>query len=127
MVKKILKGRVEKGCRDGKNWDISDIRKTTGYDNLKPGTLNVRLAAPHNLRIDYRLPREQRTDGRDEDLYFERCRLVIGRSSIRALIARTSTNFWGNSVLEIMAEEMIRQCYGVQDGDTVELEVCAQE
>jgi CTP-dependent riboflavin kinase len=125
MIQKTLKGRISSGLGDARSWEISGIRKATGYDRLKEGTLNVRLDAPHRLRRDYALRREHRKDRRehDEDLYFERCVLVIGTDRVQALIARTSTNYWGPSILEIMAEEMIRDRYGLQDGDALEVEV----
>jgi len=123
MVKRILSGRIETGCGDAKNWEISEIQKITGCRNLKKGTLNLKLAIPHNLRPDCKLPRGERKDGRDEDLYFEYCFLVIGSCRVPALIARTSTNHWKSSVLEIMAEEMLRERYCLKDGDTVDVEV----
>jgi|GEM_PF-4421200 len=99
------------------------LEHKAAFDNLKEGTLNVRLDAAHSLRPDYKLLRGDRECGRDEDLFFERCCLVIGLHRISALIARTSRNFWGPSVLEIMAEEMLRQGYGLQDGDVLDVEV----
>jgi CTP-dependent riboflavin kinase len=116
MFKKILSGRIEAGCGDAKNWGISEIRSVTGYSNLKKGTLNVRLGAEHILRPDYELSRRDRGDGRDEDLCFERCCLVIDACRVPALIARTSRNYWGLSVLEVMAEEMLRERYRLEDG-----------
>lgn len=123
MATKTLRGQVETGCGDARSWDISEIRRVTGFDDLKESTLNVRLDAAHNLRPDYTLLRGDRECGRDEDLYFERCCLVIGPYRVSALIARTSRDFWGPSVLEIMAEELLRQRYRLQDGDALEVEV----
>jgi CTP-dependent riboflavin kinase len=101
---------------------MAEIREVTAY-SLISGTLNVKLDVPHTLRSDFRLPRERRTDGRPEDLDFERCRLVMRRGNVRALIARTSTNFWGDEVLEIMAEEHLRLGYGLIDRDQISVEV----
>jgi CTP-dependent riboflavin kinase len=98
----------------------------TGYENLREGTLNVKLDAPHDLRRDRKLPREDRKDGRGEDLYFEYCCLVIGAGRAPAVIARTSTNYWGPSVLEIMAEETLRNHYGLEDGETLCVEVWSE-
>jgi CTP-dependent riboflavin kinase len=124
--RKTLSGKVAAGCGDGSNWGISEIRKATGYGNLKKGTLNVKLEDPHDLRPDYELPRADRKDGKDEDLCFECCCLVIGFRRVPALIARTSRNYWGRSVLEIMAEEMLRERYSLRDGDTFGVEVWVQ-
>jgi CTP-dependent riboflavin kinase len=122
--RKTLTGRIEAGSgHAGRNWGISEIQKLTGYTNLMQGTLNLRLEAEHSLRPCCILRREDRKDRIGEDLYFEYCCLVIGVCRVPALIARTSTNHWGPSVLEIMAEEMLRKGYGLQDGDTVNVEV----
>jgi CTP-dependent riboflavin kinase len=124
MTKQILSGYVyELRWGDARNWSIAEIREATGYNSLIPGTLNVKLDASHTLRSDFHLPREQRTDGRNEDLDFERCRLVMQHGTVRALIARTSTNFWGDEVLEIMAEEHLRSRYGLNDKDQVSVEI----
>ena len=122
-----LRGRIVAGCgHAGRNWGISEIQKVTGYANLKQGTLNVRLEAEHNLRPYCKLPREDRKDGIGEDLYFEHCCLVIGTHRVPALIARTSTNYWGSSVLEIMAEVMLKDSYRLRDGDVLDVEVCVE-
>ena len=125
MATRILQGRVFSGAGDAENWPTEHIRTVTGYPCLKPGTLNVRLGEPHVLRHDFTLPREDRPDRqqRPENLYFESCWLLIGTDRVRALIARTSTNFHGCEVLEIMAEEKLKQHYGLQDSDCVSVEV----
>ena len=110
----------------GTNWGISQIQRVTGYMHLENGTLNVKLEAEHILRPFCTLRREDREDRINEDLSFERCCLLICDRKVPALIARTSTNHWGSCVLEIMAEEKIRQCYGLEDGDTLEVEVCVE-
>jgi CTP-dependent riboflavin kinase len=109
---------------DARNWGIADIRGATGYSRLQPGTLNVRLSSPHALRCDFKLQAKLRTDGRDEDLNFERCRLVMSDGiKVRALIARTSTNYWKDQVLEIMAEMRLRERFELFDEDPVDVEV----
>jgi CTP-dependent riboflavin kinase len=124
MAKRTLRGYVLPGLGDASNWGIADIRGATGYSRLQPGTLNVGLSAPHKLRRDFELPGELRTDGRDEHLYFERCRLVMGDGiKVRALIARTSTNYWKDQVLEIMAEISLRGRFDLFDGLPVDVEV----
>ena len=110
MTKRTLRGHVASGLSDARNWGIADIRGATGYSRLQPGTLNVRLSSPHALRCYFKLHAKLRTDGRDEDLNFERCRLVMSDGiKVRALIARTSTNYWKDQVLEIMAEMRLRE------------------
>jgi CTP-dependent riboflavin kinase len=123
MGARILSGHVMRGgFGDASNWGLAEIREVTGY-SLLPGTLNVKLNAPHKIRSDFRLLRERRTDRRPEDLDFERCRLVMEHGTVRALIARTSTNAWGDEVLEIMAEKHLRSCYGLKDLDQISVEI----
>jgi CTP-dependent riboflavin kinase len=123
MARQILRGYVSPGHDDARKWGIAEIRKATGYTSLIEGTLNVRLSIPHSVRTDFRLRKEDRTDGRAEDLDFERCLLVTRSGSVAALIARTSTNAWGNDVLEIMAEVHLRSCFNLSDTDDVSIHV----
>src|SRR6266849_6343508 len=123
MIKKALCGYLTTGRSDAKKWGIDAIRKATGCFGLQPGTLNVRLDAPHDLRADAMLSRKDRTDGRGEDLFFEHCWLALGGGMVPAWIARTSTNFHGEEVLEIMAEEWLRERYGLKDDDLIEVQV----
>ena len=129
MAKNTLRGVYESGCGDARNWGIDDIRLVTGWHRLERGTVNVRLEVPHTLRQppDFHLAREQRSPEYghdDEDLDFERCFLVLpGGARVRALIARTSRNFWGGAVLEVMAEEHLRTSYELKDGDGIDVEV----
>ena len=127
MPTKILHGTVESGAGNAENWPIVQIRETTGYPNLEDGTLNLRLDVPHVLRRDYELLRTDRKDGGSEDLRYERCCLILRDARLAALIARTSTNYWTNNVLEIMAEEHLRNTYGLKDGDPVAVEVCVED
>jgi hypothetical protein len=116
----LIAGYVMPGLGDASNWGIADIQVATGYGRLQPGTLNVSLSAPHMLRRDFQLQGSQRTDGRDEDLDFERCQLVTGDGiKVRALIARTSTNYWKDEVLEIPLRERLK----LFDEDPVDVEV----
>jgi len=127
MATKILLGRVmTNGFGDASNWGLAEIRQVTGY-SLIPGTLNIKLDAPHRVRSDFFLPKERRTDRRPEDLAFEQCRLLTERGIVRALIARTSTNAWGDEVLEIMAEKHLRSCCGLRDGDQISVEICVND
>ncbi len=119
---KVLRGRITDGCGDAKNWGIEDIRKATGRNNLHAGTINVKLDAPHCVRPDYWLDKGNRSDGRDEDLCFEKCQLITPNAKVGALIARTSRNYWGDDVLELMLEWLD----GVKAGDRVDVEVCVE-
>jgi hypothetical protein len=122
MPTRIIIGHIENGSKNASTWPLEQIRKVTGYADLVEGTLNVRLDAAHTVRKDFILRREERTD-RNEDLYFERCALTVSGDRIRALIARTSTNYWTDIVLEIMAGCNLRSKYGLTDGANLEIEV----
>ena len=116
-----LRGVVGSGTRDAVTWPIDVIRKLVERPNLYEGTLNVELSTPYELSPDYTLAQEE--NNRPEALYFEECQLHLGADIISALIARTSTNFHGSTVLEIMANIHLRNKYGLVDGSEVIVEV----
>src|SRR5712692_2459462 len=120
---RILRGIVKPGVGDAANWPLKQIRNVTGRYNLIAGTLNVELDEPHSVRCDFTLPVASRNDGRREDLYFEECLLLIGSKRVPALIARTSTNYHGCKVLEIMAAEHLRNSRGLGDRDIINVQV----
>jgi hypothetical protein len=119
MASKVLRGLISEGCGDAKNWGIEDIRRATIREDLHNGTINVKLDTPHCLRVDYRLDRKDRSDRRDEDLCFEKCWLITPTMKVEALIARTSTNYWTDAVLELMTKWVD----GLKVGDSVDVEV----
>ena len=96
---------------------MAKIRERSGCPNLQRGTLNVRLADPYPGHTDFEFLAHEHAH--HEDVKFERCRVA----GIPALIMRTSTNFHGDSVLELMAESHLRSVLGVVDDDTVIIEV----
>jgi len=49
--------------------------------------------------------------------------LLIGSKRVPALIARTSTNYHGCKVLEIMAAEHLRNSHGLGDRDIINVQV----
>ena len=121
-----MNGRVFTGVGDAKNWATAQISDLTGYQ-LVPGTLNVKLDQDHEVRPDFTLRMECREDMRPEDLYLERCWLLIGDDRVRALIARTSTNYHGPRVLEIMAEQRLRTTYALAKESELQVEVCVPD
>src|SRR5579863_9637013 len=99
---------------------MNAIRQQTGLKNLVDGTLNLRLVnGTYVGHPDYIFQRGKYNP--DEDTYFERC-MVRG---LPGLIMRTSTNFHGHSVLELMGEVRFRDQYALKDGDQLEIEVFA--
>jgi len=107
------------GVGGAQRWGIEDIRRITENAKLHPGTINVAVHTQHELRRDFTLHRNERQDGRDEELYFESCWLRFRDIRMPAFIARTSTNFHGTWILEVMAELV----EGLQAGDEVGVEV----
>jgi hypothetical protein len=79
------------------------------------------------MRPDFHLAREDRNSAyayNHEHLVFERCILLLpGGARVPALIGRTSNNFLGPSVLEVMAEEHLRTRYALAKGDRIDVEV----
>jgi CTP-dependent riboflavin kinase len=73
--------------------------------------------------VDALLLRENRMDKLNEDLLFERCQVLLDGVRVPAWIARPSRNFHGDYVLEIMAEERLRQRYGLKDNDNIYVQV----
>jgi CTP-dependent riboflavin kinase len=104
---------------------MSRLRRHTGF-NLVAGTLNVEIEeSRHEFRPDHEVSREE-NNGR-ESVAFERCRIHYNGLSVRALITRTSTDWWGkgtdHKLLEFMAEYWLRGLFSLQDGDRIEIEV----
>jgi len=108
-------------CNASLTWPIEQIREATGRQNLRIGTLNVRLDEPYAVRHDFTLY------GAREEIYFECCLLLIGRATVEALIARTSVNYWGDWYLEIMSAEHLRTAYGLQDEDSVRVQMRTED
>ncbi|HSM36060.1 MAG TPA: DUF120 domain-containing protein [Longimicrobiales bacterium] len=98
---------------------IDQIRATVRLPSLLPNTLNVNLQFPYRLRPDFTISRHDWAH--HEDVSFEACRV----GDVPAVIMRTSTNYHGDHVLEIMAEVNLREALGVETGDAVEVTVFA--
>jgi len=98
---------------------MADIRRVSGLRELLPETLNVRLGHPYRLHPDPDLTFWAHEWNHPEDVFLQRCRIF----ALDALIMRTSTNYHGDSVLEIMAEQRLRATFGLDDGSQVEVEV----
>src|SRR5690348_10704662 len=83
---------------------LSIIRETSSLRDLRPETLNVRLREPYVLRPTFTIHGSK--VGRNEDYHFEVCRIhdLPHFRAFLGLIMRTSTNYHGESVLEVMAE-----------------------
>jgi len=102
---------------------LTIIRDASSLKDLQPDTLNVRLTEPYVLRPTFTILGSE--VGRDEDYHFEACS-IHDLQRLRAflgLIMRTSTNYHGESVLEVMAEVNLRERMGLSDGTSVDVSV----
>jgi CTP-dependent riboflavin kinase len=94
------------------------------FGDLHVGTLNVDLdEEPPTFRPDFTLDAKDRSDGGAESFGFQCCSLRMQAGIVKALIARTSTNFHGEWTLEIMATEHLRSRYGLKEADPVTVEI----
>jgi CTP-dependent riboflavin kinase len=126
----IVRGYVTGGVGNAQGWEgglMALIRSRTQLPKLLPGTLNVEIENPHEtIREDYKIAQEENR-WRPEAVMFERCRLSREGISVRALIMRTSTNYWGKRTggrtLEIMAEYPLRQLFSLVNGDEIQIEL----
>lgn len=120
----IVRGTVQPGSRGATRRMpavIDQICKLTGYPNLQIGTLNVRLDHPHKHRADFTLRGCDWPKPDPEDWFFEKCKITRGGRTLEALILKTTTDYHGPTVLEVMAEEHIRSWLPVADGQEVEI------
>jgi CTP-dependent riboflavin kinase len=124
---KIISGRVKSGVGVARKLEpelMALIRQRTAFPNLQAGTLNVHLGKPHYIQDHHKVKKAENIWWpKREAMWFERCQLRRNNKSIRALIMRTSTNFHGFSMLEIMAECELRDFFSLKDGDEVQVEV----
>jgi CTP-dependent riboflavin kinase len=125
---KLLTGIIEGGSGGASprtSEVIDELRELTGFRELRSGTLNVRLKEPHTFREDFCFTRDKRRepDPKEEDWFFEVCRVSRAGRSTKALILRTSRNFHGDCVLEVMAEEKLRDWLPANDSDSVQVEI----
>ena len=96
---------------------FEQIKYRSGISSLIPGTLNLKLAQDHIGYLDIIFLAHEYNH--HEHVFLERCNIF----NKKALIARTSTNFHGNTVIEVIAQEHLRETYDLKDGDEVEVEV----
>lgn len=121
----ILKGRVVSGIGNFSYW----IDKLDKYYTLKtgmklfPGTLNIQLDAPFDMPgTALRLEGEEY--GGDVSINILPCK-TFGR---KAFILRTDQNESGlgdhpKTIIEIATDIKLRDSYGLNDGDSVEVEI----
>jgi CTP-dependent riboflavin kinase len=97
---------------------LGGIRMLTGL-SVVPGTLNLRLPFPHDLRADFRVDRG--AYNAYEEIFIERCLI----NAVPALMLRTDAQVhdWIHAVeqVEVMAAVHLRSRFGLRDGDVVTL------
>jgi hypothetical protein len=120
MNARKLRGEIIKGAGVAtRSLDplFEEIRRRSGLHNLVPGTVNVRLKHWYPGHLDVTLLAHEH--GHHEHLFLERCQL-FGKDG---LIVRTSTNFHGPAVLELMAQEHLKSAHGLDVGALLEIVV----
>ena len=123
---RTLRGEVTSGKGDFAYWldRLRDLYKDkTGMD-LFPGTLNVRLAQPFDLPQDRVIRLEAEEYGGSVSVSLLPCS-ILGR---KAFILRTDQNAkeegdHPRSVIEVATDIKLRDEYGLEDGDIVEVDI----
>lgn len=124
-MRQLLRGRVRSGRGDFGFWlkKLQEhYRSKTGM-SLFPGTLNIELPEPYSLPAQ-RLRLEGREYGGTVSVNIVPCR-VLG---LAAFILRTDRNELGagdhpRTIVEVATDANLRETFGLEDGDMVEIEV----
>lgn len=96
------------------------IAERIGLPSLYAGTLNLQLNAPYYVNADATIEQHE-YDGL-ESLRLQRCRV----KGMKCCIMRPSSHeklVEASKVLEIMAPVRLRHEWGLEDGDTLDVEV----
>ena len=124
-MKQLLRGRVRRGRGDFGRWLTKlqeHYRAKTGM-SLFPGTLNVELPEPYSLPTQ-RIRLEGHEYGGTVSVSMVPCRIL----GLPAFILRTDRNESGagdhpRTIVEVAADANLRETFGLEDGDLVEIEV----
>jgi hypothetical protein len=82
------------------------FEKATG-EKLVPGTLNVEIGAPIEIKEDFRIPASE-LGGDEQDLLFEKCRIDgIDAYRLRRFNPSTGEGGHGDDILEISSSTWI--------------------
>lgn len=118
----ILKGKVTKGM--GKAKKFINMMYESFYNKTKvklyPGTLNVKLDEPYNLKIDYIIKPEEY--GGNFNVQIQQCKLLGNK----AYIVRSEKNIddkgdYKQDVIEIISNVNFREKYNLKDGDEIRI------
>jgi riboflavin kinase, archaea type len=122
---KVLRGRVTSGTGNFSYW----IERLSAHYERKtgmlffPGTLNVQLDHPYSVPAEViRLEKEEY--GGTVSVSIVPCR-VFGRAAfiLRPDRIEQGQSFRPRSVVEIACDVKLREVYGLEDGDMVEIEL----
>lgn len=118
----ILKGKVVKGM--GKASIFVNMMSKVFYNKtgvkLYPGTLNVKLEEPYNLKVDHIIKPEEY--GGTFNVQVQECKLL----QENAYIVRSEKNIdnagdYGQDIIEIISDVNFREKYSLKDGDKIEV------
>ena len=130
--KVILIGYVTKGLGEGAYY-ISKRRYQIQFKNALgfypyPGTLNLRLKDPYYIsqnRFLRSLPGRRIKGFRTRDRYFGGAKVfkAIINNKVEGGIVYADRSIYGFDVIEVIAEQYLREYLGLKDGDEVTVEV----
>lgn len=120
----ILEGKVIEGMGKAKifvNMMKEAFRKTTNMQ-LYPGTLNVELEEPYDLKTVYTIKAEEY--GGKYDVQVQECTLL----EHKAYIVRSEKNLkeesdYEKNIIEIVSNINFREKYNLKDGDLVKIQI----
>jgi riboflavin kinase, archaea type len=122
---KFLKGKVVSGMGDFARWieKLQDYYQRKTGMRLFPGTLNLELEHPYSVPADsLRLEKEEY--GGTVSVNIVPCR-VFGREAfiLRPDRIESGHSFRPKTIIEVACDVKLRDLYGLEDGDTVEVEL----
>jgi CTP-dependent riboflavin kinase len=125
-MRKIV-GLVDTGIKGtggatGRTSEVLELlRKKVGMPNLVSGTLNVKLDHPHQHKPDFEFLRAEWPKPETEDWFFEKCEVSFRGKVAIGLILKTTTDYHGPTVLEIMSDKRLKKWFPLESGDEVEI------
>ena len=113
----ILEGKITKGIGNASFWvkKIENIFLEEEKIKLFPGTLNVHLEKPYELKDFWILKKEEY--GGMQNVFVQKCQ-VLGH---RAYIVRAEKTIHSKNIIEIVSDVNFRKTYNLKDNDIVKI------
>lgn len=115
----ILKGIVKKGLGDASFWvrKIEDTFYKKTNMKLFYGTLNIKLEEPYKLKNHWII--EKNEYGGTQDVCVQECKIL----NKKAYIVRAEKTVHSSSVIEIVSDIKLRECFNLKDEDGIKIEI----